>query len=140
MKITLEIIYLLLLSTLIHEGGHIITLRLFKVRIKRIQIFMLNLVEFNFNSFHLAIGLLPVGGYTLPHFGDFIQRSMGKRMLMISAGILANSIAGSIGYLIYKSTGSAFWFDFTWLNFLKAAVNLIPMGGSDGNKLIKIKH
>lgn len=136
MKITGEILLLLLLTTLIHESGHIIVMKMIGMRFRRIQIFFVNLVEINFNTFVLAFGLIPVGGYTLPDKLDWDYCPSYKRAWVLLAGAVFNIIAALIAFKI----DGAFWFDFAAFNLAKGILNLIPVPGTDGHKLITLNR
>lgn len=136
LKLTGEFFLLMMLITLIHELGHIFFMRVFNVRLRRVQIFYFTFFEVDFNTFRIAIGLLPVGGYTLPQASDISFCSTYKKALIYSGGIFFNLIAAGIAYCF----DGVFAYDFMIFNLVKAALNSLPVSGSDGYKLVMLNR
>lgn len=128
----LKVFGMLFAATLLHELGHAFFLKLYKVKIKRIQIFYLDFVEFNFNSFKFSLGILPTGGFTeiKRHTMRYLDKT--EIALIFLGGIFATAFLALMSYLFF---GFCLFF---WINIAKLVLNLLPLFDSDIVQVIKV--
>lgn len=163
MEVVIKILQLLLsLSILIvlHEGGHFLFSRLFKVRVEKFYLFFnpwFSLFKIKKGSTEYGIGWLPLGGYV--KISGMIDESMDKeamkkpakpyefrskpawqRLLIMLGGVLVNLI---LGFLIYSAVL------FTWGEQYLPNENikdgiwvtdslLMDMGLQNGDKILSV--
>lgn len=136
MILILKILLILFIITVTHELGHILFLKLFKIRVVYIQIFYLNLIEINFNSFAIAFGLIPGGGYVMHRMDTYDRLSIYKKLLILLGGVLANLFVAGICYFI----DGAFSEMLMIFSLIKAALNILPVPGTDGHQIIMLNN
>lgn len=128
----LQLLGLFALATMAHELGHFILLKIYKVPVKKIQIFYLEFVEVNLGSIKLAAGILPIGGFTQYSTTKFDLLSKDKKIAISLGGILINFI---FAYCCLMSDNLNWWF---YTNAWKVAANIIPMPGNDCFQILDI--
>lgn len=98
----------LLISVLVHEVAHIITLISFKIRIKAVR---------------LIIGCIGI---------EYVDTSNRKeRLLSLLAGPLSNILLSLLGYCLKSPT-------FFAVNLILAVYNLLPVRGLDGGSILEV--
>lgn len=128
----LKIILLFAFATLLHELGHVVFFKIYKVPVRKIQIFYFEIVEVNLSRIKLALGILPIGGFTIYQVSKYNALSTNKKILITFGGIFVNLLFVLIGLSINKFD---FWF---FINVFKLGFNLIPMPGNDFYNAIKL--
>lgn len=98
---------------LVHEWGHFIACRLTKVRVEKFSIgFGPELIHFQGKETRYAISLFPFGGFVKPSGEslseveggalrpyDFLAASVGKRVLIVTAGVAMNYLLSFLLFL-----------------------------------------
>jgi len=121
----LSVIFLTIIATLVHELGHLAAARLCRVPASELGLGMgRKLAIVRLGSINLSIGLLPAGSFVMLDGTVLKQRSISAQLLVHLGGIIFNLIAGLLTY------GTIF----SWLNFLLAAGNILPLYQHDGWK------
>ncbi len=101
----------------IHETGHLITAKLFKQKLNKII-------------------LMPFGAIFL--FEELKCTSNAKDLILYSSGIVLNLIVAiGVYFLIIKFPSNIYLTYILYYNILIALINLIPICGLDGSKMIK---
>jgi len=104
-----KIIFLLGFLILIHEGGHFVFAKLFKVKVKEFSIgFGPKIWDKQGKETKYTLRLIPLGGYVnmlgeeirSEEEGSFNKASIPKRMMILVAGGLVNIIFGLLLYFI----------------------------------------
>ncbi len=108
-------ISIILCICLIHEFGHIITIKLFKYEIDKVEI-------------------LPFGGYTT--INKRINSSINKDILIALSGIFMQLILSFIIYISKNHFNQITYNLIIKYNFIIIIFNLIPIIPLDGNKII----
>ncbi len=143
----------------LHEFGHYLTARLFKIRVEKFYIFFdpwFSLFKFNYKGTEYGLGWLPLGGYV--KIGGMIDESMDKeqmaqpvqpddfrakpawqRFIVMIAGVVMNLLTAVVIYCAVCYTWGDSYFsnaDAHWgYNFNEAGHHL---GFRDGDKILTI--
>lgn len=143
----------------LHEFGHYLTARLFKIRVEKFYIFFdpwFSLFKFNYKGVEYGLGWLPLGGYV--KIGGMIDESMDKeqmaqpvrpddfrakpawqRFIVMIAGVVMNLLTAVVIYCAVCYTWGESYFsneDAHWgYNFNEAGHQL---GFQDGDRFITI--
>ena len=118
----LKIVFLLGFLILIHEGGHFLVAKLFKVKVNEFAIgFGPCIWSKQGKETKYAIRLIPLGGFVSMEGeteeseteNSFTKASIPKRIAIVAAGAIVNIIFGLLTYfiliaIIYKDIGLAF--------------------------------
>ena len=143
----LKIIVMLGFLVLIHEGGHFLIAKLFKVRVNEFAIgFGPTIFTKEKGETKYALRLIPLGGFVSLEGeeeyseveGSFSKVSIPKKIAIVSAGALVNIIFGLLVYFIIVTALGNFYsttVDYTIDNY--AAQNY---GILSGDKIIKINN
>ena len=108
----LKIIILLGFLVLIHEGGHFLVAKLFKIKVNEFAIgFGPQIFAKEKGETKYALRLIPLGGFVnmegeeerSEKEGSFSQASIPKRIAIVAAGGLVNIIFGVVLYYIISS-------------------------------------
>ena len=108
----LKIIILLGFLVLIHEGGHFLVAKLFKIKVNEFAIgFGPRIFAKEKGETIYALRLIPLGGFVIiegeeersEKAGSFSQASIPKRIAIVAAGGLVNIIFGVVLYYIISS-------------------------------------
>ena len=141
----LKIIIMLGFLVFIHEGGHFLIAKLFKVRVNEFAIgFGPTIFTKEKGETKYALRLIPLGGFVSLEGeeayseveGSFSKVSIPKKIAIVSAGALVNIIFGLLVYFIIVTSIGNFYsttVDYTIDNY--AAQNY---GILSGDKIIKI--
>jgi membrane-associated protease RseP (regulator of RpoE activity) len=114
-----------LAALLLHEIGHVAAAYACNVTISEFGLgWGRKLFGFRVREVDYVIRLLPIGAYVRLDMTQLQQRTLGKQVLVLMAGIIVNLVAGS------AASGSPF----SAMNFLLAAVNVFPLYQQDGWK------
>lgn len=130
----------------IHEAGHLLAARLFRVPVQKCYIFFnpyYTLFKFKTRRTEYGIGWLPLGGYTAFR-PDRIP--MFKRIIIYASGPFASILFGLIGcemvgeYLyciataqVMELTEYSFITSCAFFSLILGVANLIPFGSTDGS-------
>ncbi len=143
----------------LHEFGHYIVARLFKIRVEKFYIFFdwgFSLFKFNYKGTEYGLGWLPLGGYV--KIGGMIDESMDKermqqpvqpddfrakpawqRFMVMIAGVVMNVLTAIVIYCAISYTWGESYFsneDAHWgYNFNEAGHDL---GFVDGDRFLSI--
>lgn len=125
---------LLALTPLIfHEVGHWVALRRLDVEVKE---YWLGLGPAVLKWGRLRVGLLPIGGAVVPDPLPYAALTHKERMQVALAGPAASLLYGVIALLVFYGSvglqGVQGLKSIAMLNFLLAAVNLVPIPPLDG--------
>ena len=108
----LKIIILLGFLVLIHEGGHFLVAKLFKIKVNEFAIgFGPTIFTKEKGETKYALRLIPLGGFVSMEgeeerskaIGSFSEASIPKRIAIVAAGGLVNIIFGLLLYFIISS-------------------------------------
>lgn len=132
MKTFFIVLALFALATLIHEIGHFILLKIYRIPVKKVQVFYLELFEINLNSFRFALGILPIGGFTEYSQQKFNLLNKTERISVAFAGIFIHAIVVFLGHY-FQDFG--YWY---YINLWKLILNVIPMPGNDAFQILDI--
>lgn len=120
MNTVLTIIIALLLFSLIiflHEFGHFITAKLFKIKVNEFAIGMgPKLIAFGKGETRYSLRLLPIGGFCAMEGEDeesadpraFNRQKVWKRIIVVSAGAIMNIILGFVLLIALRAQSSYF--------------------------------
>ena len=162
MDILIKVLQFFLCFTVIvglHEFGHYIMARIFKIRVEKFYIFFdwgFSLFKFNYKGTEYGLGWLPLGGYV--KIGGMIDESMDKeqlaqpvqpddfrakpawqRFLVMIAGVVMNVLTAIVIYCAVSYTWGESYFsneDAHWgYNFNEAGHRL---GFQDGDRFLTI--
>ena len=162
MDILIKVLQFFLCFTVIvglHEFGHYIMARIFKIRVEKFYIFFdwgFSLFKFNYKGTEYGLGWLPLGGYV--KIGGMIDESMDKeqmaqpvqpddfrakpawqRFLVMIAGVVMNVLTAIVIYCAVSYTWGESYFsneDAHWgYNFNEAGHEL---GFQDGDRFLTI--
>jgi membrane-associated protease RseP (regulator of RpoE activity) len=119
------IIGLTALAMLIHELGHLAMARLCNVPASELGFGLgRKLATFRIAGIKLSFGLLPLGSFVALDGTVLKQGSVRAQLVVHLGGVIFNIVAGLLAY------GTIF----SWLNFLLAAGNILPLYQHDGWK------
>lgn len=104
------------ISSLLHEIGHILTAKLKGANIKSVKV---------------GLGDVAINA-------DFSQLSPCGEMLVSLSGVAVNSILVIIGFVLCKLLNSDFLFKLSTVNALIGVFNLLPINGLDGGEFVFI--
>ncbi len=155
-----QILFILSLLVILHEFGHYITARMFKVRVEKFYLFMdpwFSLVKKKIKDTEWGIGWLPIGGYV--KLSGMIDESMDaeqmnqpaqpwefrskpawQRLIIMLGGITVNIILAIFIYtILYSTVGQNYpateKYQKNGLAFGKAGINA---GFQNGDKIISV--
>lgn len=130
---------LVLFAIALHELSHTIAFIIFGIPVEKLAIGIgpslsvpLQLPYLKY----LLFGIIPLGGYTLPH-QSAETLAVWKMLIVNLAGVSVNIILPLLGSYLYQKRGLIFgiydiiFFD---VNLLLATFNLIPVTGFDGSQ------
>lgn len=130
----------------IHEFGHFIFAKLFKVKVNEFAMGMgPTLLKFQGKETKYALRLFPIGGFCAMEGeeeesdsdGSFSKKAVWKRMIIVAAGALFNLILGLI--ICAVILGSSDLISTTQIHsFDESAVSNVEGGLMEGDKLIEI--
>ncbi len=143
----LKIIFLLGFLIFIHEGGHFLAAKLFKVKVEEFSIgFGPKIFKKKGKETNYSIGIIPFGGYVKmtgemeksEEEGAFNKAKISHRILIVSAGAIVNIIFGIIVFFLL-SLFSGYNLSTTVSEILpEASQNLSSM--QIGDKILKINN
>lgn len=136
MNTFLSILLVLLVTTVVHELGHFLFCKLFRVPVKKIQIFYIDIVEVDFNTIKIALGMIPLGGATQINIEVFNTKHWSKKVLVFLGGIIFNLLTVWICYNFTDLKG--FWNWLFLLSILKVVLNTIPHAKSDVRQIFNL--
>ncbi|AIG29031.1 RIP metalloprotease RseP [Flavobacterium psychrophilum] len=155
-----QIIFILSVLVILHEFGHYITARMFKVKVEKFYLFIdlgFSLFKKKINDTEWGIGWLPMGGYV--KLSGMIDESMDteqmaqpaqpwefrskpawQRLIIMLGGIAVNIILAILIYTILFSTvgqkyASAELYQKNGLTFSESAINA---GFKNGDKILSV--
>ena len=119
-----QILFILSVLVILHEFGHYITAKMFKVRVEKFYLFMdagFSLVKKKIGETEWGIGWLPLGGYVKlsgmidesmdteqmneePQPWEFRSKPAWQRLIIMLGGIIVNFILAIVIYTITFST------------------------------------
>lgn len=119
-----QILFILSVLVILHEFGHYIAAKVFKVRVEKFYLFMdagFSLVKKKIGETEWGIGWLPIGGYVKlsgmidesmdteqmnnePQEWEFRAKPAWQRLIIMLGGIIVNIILAWLIYLIMFST------------------------------------
>lgn len=102
------------ISSLLHETGHILTAKLKGVNIKSVKV---------------GLGDVAINA-------DFSELSPCGEMLVSLSGVAVNFMLFIIGFVLWKLLNLSFLFRLSTINALIGAFNLLPINGLDGGEFI----
>ncbi len=121
----LSLILFTALAMIIHELGHLVAARRCNVAASELGLGLgPKIFGFSIGSVRFNLRALPLGSFVRLDGTALKQRSVSEQLGVHLGGIVFNLIAGLITY------GTIF----SWLNFLLAAGNLLPLYQHDGWK------
>ena len=121
----ISVICFTVLATLVHEFGHLVAARLCKVPASELGLGMgRKLAIVRLGGLKVSFGLVPAGSFVALDGTVLKQRSIPAQLFVHLGGIIFNLVAGLLTY------GTMF----SWLNFLLAAGNVLPLYQHDGWK------
>jgi membrane-associated protease RseP (regulator of RpoE activity) len=121
----LSLITLTALAMVIHELGHLVAARGCNVSASEVGLGLgRKLFGFNIGKLRFSLRAIPLGSFVLFDGTALKQRSVRSQLGVHLGGIAFNVIAGLLTY------GTIF----SWINFLLAAGNLLPLYQHDGWK------
>ena len=110
---------------IIHELGHFVMARRFKVTASEISLGLgPTLLCVKLRDVRFSLRMLPLGSFVRLNGTELEQRSTQQRLLVHLGGVILNLIMGAFFY------GTIFG----WINLLLAAGNLLPIYQHDGWK------
>jgi membrane-associated protease RseP (regulator of RpoE activity) len=125
MTMIVSMILLTALAMIVHELGHLAAARSCKVSASEVGFGLgPKLFSFNVGSVSFSLRAIPLGSFVRLDGTALKERSVRDQLLVHLGGIAFNLIAGIITY------GTTF----SWLNFLLAAGNILPLYQHDGWK------
>lgn len=119
-----QILFILSVLVILHEFGHYIAAKIFKVRVEKFYLFMdagFSLVKKKIGETEWGIGWLPIGGYVKlsgmidesmdaeqmeqePQEWEFRSKPAWQRLIIMLGGIIVNILLAWLIYLIMFST------------------------------------
>ena len=119
-----QILFILSVLVILHEFGHYIAAKMFKVRVEKFYLFMdagFSLVKKKIGETEWGIGWLPIGGYVKlsgmidesmdvdqmnsePQEWEFRAKPAWQRLIIMLGGIIVNILLAWLIYLIMFST------------------------------------
>ena len=114
----IKIIFLLGFLILIHEGGHFLVAKLFKVRVNEFSLgFGKILFSKQKNETRYSIRMIPLGGFVSMEGeeerskkeGSFSELPVLKRIAIVAAGAIVNIIFGLIVYFLLAAIAGSFY-------------------------------
>ena len=121
-----QILFILSVLVILHEFGHYITAKMFKVRVEKFYLFMdagFSLIKKKIGETEWGIGWLPLGGYVKlsgmidesmdteqmnqePQPWEFRSKPAWQRLIIMLGGIIVNFILAIVIYsLMFSTTG-----------------------------------
>lgn len=114
-----------LIALLLHEAGHCVAAYACRVTVSEFGVgWGGRLCGFRIRGVDYVIRVWPMGAYVRLDLNELQMRPLSQQVLVLSAGIIANLIAGA-------ATGGT---RFSLMNFLLAATNILPLYQQDGWK------
>lgn len=100
--ITAIIIALVVGATIfIHELGHLLAMKLFKIKVKKFYVGFIPLIGKKWGETEYGIGLIPFGGYVKPEDEKFGEKlSFGKFAAVVLSGMFFNVLLASAILLV----------------------------------------
>lgn len=121
----ISVIFFAALATLLHELGHLVAARLCRVPASELGLGMgRKLATIRVGNIKVTFRLLPTASFVMLDGTVLKQSSISAQLFVHLGGIIFNLAAG---LLTWGST-------FSWLNFLLAAGNILPLYQHDGWK------
>jgi membrane-associated protease RseP (regulator of RpoE activity) len=125
MLLIISVIGCAAVAMLIHELGHLLAARLCRVPASELGLGMgRKFATFQIASIKLSFGVLPTGSFVMLDGAVLKQRTLSQQLFVHLGGIILNLVAGLLAY------GTTF----SWMNFLLAAGNILPLYQHDGWK------
>ena len=118
---TLKIIFMLGFLVLIHEGGHFLVAKLFKIKVNEFAIgFGPVIFTKQKGETRYALRLIPLGGFVdmegeaerSDAEGSFSKASIWKRIAVVSAGAIVNIIFGLLLYFVLVAIKTNIYYAF----------------------------
>lgn len=144
----IKIIFVLGFLVLIHEGGHFLVAKFFKVQVNEFSIgFGKELISKKKNETKYVLRMIPFGGYVSmlgeeeksTEEGSFSELNVPKRIAIVAAGGIVNIIFGLLTYFILTSVIAS--------NFYSTKVDSVVenygaqiAGIQEGDEIIKINN
>jgi membrane-associated protease RseP (regulator of RpoE activity) len=121
----LSLIIYVALALIVHELGHLLAARRCNVHTSEISLGLGPLLgSFGLGSVRFSLRALPLGSFVRLDGTALKQRPIEQQLFVHLGGVTLNIVAG----VIFLGT------TFSWLNFLIAAGNLLPLYQHDGWK------
>lgn len=138
-------------SCLLHELGHVVAARAAGIHVERMFLFMdvgrVALLRWRYRGTTYGIGWLPLVSYTkldgleeldldsrmrtrAPKSGEFLSVPVAARVAVLLAGVVMNLVLFGVGYALG-------YFELAVLNLVLAVWNLMPLGASDGGRVMR---
>lgn len=96
------LITVLYISIIIHELGHLIAFRIFKISIKSYDIGIgMRLISFVKSGVIFNFKLMPIGGMVVPFEKDYEDLKVYKKLIIALSGVLANLLTTIVGLFIF---------------------------------------
>lgn len=138
-------------SCLLHELGHVVAARAAGIHVERMFLWMdvgrVALLRWRYRGTTYGVGWLPFVSYTKldgleeldldhrmrtrpPKPGEFLSVPAWVRVAVLLAGVLMNLVLAGVGYAFG-------YFELALLNLVLAVWNLMPLGASDGGRVMR---
>lgn len=127
--------FLVLTPLLVHEAAHACLLARYGVKIKEVWL-GLGPMLFRYKGFR--IGMLPIGAALVPEGGQFKALPPASKMWVALAGPAASFLYGAILWVVANHSPKAeelhlaLLVPLAYVNFVLAAVNILPLPPLDG--------
>ncbi len=141
----IKIIFVLGFLVLIHEGGHFLVAKLFKVHVNEFSIgFGKELFSRKKKETKYSIRMIPFGGYVSmlgeeersDKEGSFSELSIPKRIAIVAAGGLVNIVFGITVYFLLVAVAGNFYS--TKVDTLKEDYGAYIAGIREGDEIVKV--
>lgn len=138
LKIIPALFISLFCSITIHELGHAVIFNIFGVGVGEVAVGLLSIISIPlYNDFiaRITIGLLPLGGYTVPIITGYLEIYHPFQYLLVTlAGVTVNFFVVLLACWLYKNGRrfSRLVIFFININLMLAILNLAPVPGFDG--------
>lgn len=125
MVLVLTLVIYVALTLIVHEVGHLIAARRCNVPASELSLGLgPRLLGFRLGSVRFSLRIIPLGSFVRLDGTALKDRSIQQQLFVHLGGIMLNVLAGLV------TLGSIF----SWINFLIAAGNILPLYQHDGWK------
>ena len=155
-----QILFILSVLVILHEFGHYITAKLFKVRVEKFYLFMdagFSIVKKKIGDTEWGIGWLPIGGYVKlsgmidesmdteqmnsePQEWEFRAKPAWQRLIIMLGGIIVNIILAWFIYFVMFSTVGQKYISTEAIQKNGLSIGEVgkSVGFQDGDKIISV--